>query len=284
MKVLYYVLSLISIILFLSCCDEITGDYRQSKGQFVDTSKNVRKILLEDYTGFKCGNCPSAAEIARDIADLYPGRVILMTVHSGYFAEPTTTHTYDFRTPEATEWDDFFGISDAGNPNGMVNRINYDGSKIITPSKWSAAVNSLLSSEPEMKIKLNVFYSINRKEFTVDADVTYIKEGNPNQQLVVAILEDSIVQYQIDYRKTPQDIENYVHNHVFRTSMNGTWGEQLSATDINASSVIRKSYTYKIPEGKDWRIEKLKIVAFVHDNVSKEILQAEETDKFILIL
>ncbi len=284
MKTLFIFSLVLLFSLILISCDEITSDYKQSVNKNIDTSQNARKILIEDYTGFRCGNCPAAAEVARDITALYPGRVILMTVHSGFFAIPTKSHPYDFRTPEATEWDGFFGISDAGNPNGMVNRINYDGSRIITPSKWSAAVNSLLTSEPEMKIELNVFYSINRKEITVDADVTYMKEGNSNHRIVVAILEDSIVQYQTDYRKTPPDIEDYVHNHVFRTTMNSTWGEQLYSGDIKAGDVIKKSYTYKIPEGKDWRIEKLKIVAFVHDNNTKEILQAEETDKFILIL
>ncbi|MBI5325259.1 MAG: Omp28-related outer membrane protein [Ignavibacteriae bacterium] len=278
MKIIYYVLLSISLIFSLSCCDEITGDYRQSQNQNIDTSKNARNILLEDYTGFKCGNCPSAAEIAHEIELRYPGRIILLSVHAGYFAEPTTSHPYDFRTPEGNDWDVAFGISDIGNPNGMVNRIKYDDSYVITPSKWDAAVLSLLNTEPDLKLEIKAYYSLSRKEISVDAVLTYLKNGLPSHNFVACILEDSIVQYQIDYRKTPQDIEDYVHNHVFRATMNSTWGEPLSANEIKAGTVIKKNCKYIISDSKGWRIDKLRIVAFVHDNSTKEILQSEETD------
>lgn len=269
----------------ISCCDDITGDYKQSGNQNIDTSANVRKILIEDYTGFKCGNCPRAGDKARDIAALYPGRVIVMAVHaSGYYSEPNKEHTYDFRTPEGNEWDSFFGISLIGNPNGMINRIEYNGTRVISEDAWDAAVQSLLKSEPVMNLELNAYYSMSRKEITVDTEVKYLKDGISSHQIVLCILEDSIVQYQLDYRKTPPDIYDFVHNHVVRASMNSTWGEALNAEEIKAGSIFSKSYTYKIPSSKDWRIEKLKIVAYVHDNNSKEILQVEETDKIILIL
>ncbi|TAL67035.1 MAG: Omp28-related outer membrane protein [Bacteroidetes bacterium] len=283
MKIIYHLLSLITLFILLACCDEITGDYRQSQNQNIDTSKNARRILLEDYTGFKCGSCPAAAEIAHDIESRYSGRVILMTVHAGYFAEPTTAHPYDFRTPEGNEWNVTFGIRDIGNPNGMVNRIKSDGSYVITPTKWDAVVLSLLNTEPVLKLEFNAYYSLSRKEISVDAMLTYLKDGFPTHNFVACILEDSIVQYQIDYRKTPQDIEDYVHNHVFRATMNSTWGEPVSVNDIKAGAVIRKNCKYIIPESKGWRIDKLKIVCFVHDNSTKEILQSGETDKLILI-
>ncbi|OGU15725.1 MAG: hypothetical protein A2X61_08310 [Ignavibacteria bacterium GWB2_35_12] len=285
MKILYKFSLVILFTVILISCDEITSDYKQSINQNIDTSQNPRKILIEDYTGFKCGNCPRAAEKARDIAALYPGRVIVMAVHaSGYYSEPDKVHTYDFRTTEGTEWDEFFGISKIGNPNGMVNRIEYDGSRVISDAKWDAVVQSLLKSEPVMNIELKAYYSMSRKEITVEAVVKYLKDGKSSHQIVVCILEDSIVQYQHYYNHTPQDIEDYVHNHVLRATLNSTWGEALYAGDIKTGSVFRKSYKYTIPAGKDWRPEKLKIVAFVHDNGTKEILQAEETDKIILIL
>jgi len=287
LKTLYEFSLILLLAVILISCDEITSDYKQANKPNTDTTTvdttKVLKILLEDYTGFKCGYCPAAGELARDLAALYPGRVILMSVHAGYFATPTSTHTYDFRSPEGEGWNDHFAI--VGNPKGMVNRIKYEGSQVIEPSKWDAVIQSLLNSEAMMNIKLNTFFSLSRREITVDAVVTYIKDGKSSNQLVVNILEDSIVQYQTDYRKTPPDIYDFVHNHVFRASMNSTWGEALDTGDIKAGSVIRKSYIYKIPEGKNWRPEKLKIVAFVHDNGNTyEILQAEETEKIILII
>ncbi len=283
MKTLYTIFSSLLLVLLYSGCDQVTGDYAQQSSIHRDTATNVRKILIEDYTGFKCGNCPAAGEIATSLEEKYPGRVMIMEVHAGFFATPDSKHTYDFRTPVGDELDQFFGISKVGNPNGMIDRINLNGSQIIPPVSWDAAIQSLLDSVPEMNLKLTAYYSQGNGEISVDADVTYLSGGGPNDYLCVYIIEDSIVQYQTDYRKNPIDIPNYVHNHVLRASFNGTWGEQLYNGTIKAGSVIRKSYSFKIPEGSDWRLNKLKILAFVNDyGKTYKIFQAEETSRLIL--
>ncbi|MDQ1266596.1 MAG: hypothetical protein QG635_1748, partial [Bacteroidota bacterium] len=119
-------ISLISIafivVLFLSC-DEIGLPYtKEKKVGPVQTGDTLQKVLIEDYTGAQCGFCPRAAEIAHTIAEANPGRVIIISVHSGNFAKPSGKYTYDFRTTAGDEFDKFFGNSKAGNPNGLVNR------------------------------------------------------------------------------------------------------------------------------------------------------------------
>src|SRR4051812_25265537 len=48
-----------------------------------------KKILVEDYTGHKCGNCPAAARELARLDSIYPGKVIPMAVHAGYYAGVT---------------------------------------------------------------------------------------------------------------------------------------------------------------------------------------------------
>jgi hypothetical protein len=49
-------------------------------GQNTNTNVNV---LLEDYTGHQCGNCPVGASIAESIEDANNGRVIVVSEHAG---------------------------------------------------------------------------------------------------------------------------------------------------------------------------------------------------------
>jgi hypothetical protein len=260
-------------------CDVVDPPYLDQHGSDPqDTSKVVRKILIEDFTGMKCGNCPEAADLAHEIQDVYPGRVVVLAIHSGWYAMPNKDFTYDFRTETGTAIDNFFKVSDAGNPNGMVNRIEKSGSRIIGPAGWAGMAGSLTTQPPLMSIEIEPAYDESTRTISVEAIVKYLESGSANHQICVYIAEDSVVAPQQDDRLVPPVNEEYVHNHVLRGSMNGTWGENLSDIAIAAGESFTKNYTYKIPADSDWRPRHLKIIAFVHDyGDSFEVLQVEES-------
>ena len=89
----------------------------------------VQNVLIEDYTGHTCPNCPEAARELQAIHDIYGDQIIGMAIHvSKSFARPyhisqAPQFQYDFRTQWGDAWDDFFGISLAGLPRGMINRV-----------------------------------------------------------------------------------------------------------------------------------------------------------------
>lgn len=265
----------------LISCDEINPPY--TKTIVVDTNKvnldTVRKILLEDYTGFKCVHCPTAQDLAKKLDSVYKGRLVIMSVHAGFFADTDKVHTYNFKTPEGTELDKFFGNSDQGNPNGLINRVGYPNSTVLKSGKWESTIQSMLSSKPKMSIKLTASLNQSTRVLTANADVKYQDAGTSNDNLVLYILEDSIVKYQADVRYTPPDRWDYVHNHVLRGSFTGTWGEQLSKTAIASGTSFSKKYDYTIPTTKDWRLNKLKVIAFVQDfSKTYEVWQVAEAD------
>ena len=49
-------------------------------------AEKCKKILLEDYTGHKCGNCPRAAEKAEELKAIYDDQLVSIAVHAGFFA------------------------------------------------------------------------------------------------------------------------------------------------------------------------------------------------------
>lgn len=269
-------LLLLSIVTFFSC-DEIKPPFLENPSS-VDTNKYTQKILLEEYTGFRCGNCPEATEIAHSLKEKYPNNVILLSVHAGGYAKPTAAHPYDFRTPIGDELDNFFGCSLAGNPNGMVNRVGFPTkSHILREGQWESAILSLLPKKPKIDIDLKASYNANERKIIANITIKMLESSSPNYHLCAYIAEDSVVQYQRDDRLTPPDVENYVHNNVLRDGLTSTWGIPLSDEILTEGSTVDVQFNYTIPPNKDWRPEKLKIIAFVHDKDGTfEILQVEE--------
>ncbi|MFC2131673.1 Omp28-related outer membrane protein [Bacteroidota bacterium] len=267
--------SILSVFV-LSCCNtEIDGPYLEGGNNLkpID-SGSVKKVLLEDYTGFTCGNCPKAAIEAHRLIEAYPDKIIVMAVHAGNYAEPNTTHTYDFRTETGTEWDSFFGNSAAGNPNGMVSRKGFlESEHILRFAGWEQVVQKTLSETPKVTLELVALFFEESREILAFVSYNYLQSQEKYNNLIISIIEDSVVEYQTDYTQVPKDIEDYVHNHVLRKTLNGPWGDKLLTQGGT------KIYKYRIPENSDWRPEKLKIVAFISDvGNTYEVIQAEEAD------
>lgn len=266
------------MILGLNGCDVIDPADRLQNTTSVD-SGSMRKVLLEDYTGFLCVNCPQAAEAASNILDIYKDNVIVISVHAGnQFAKPYgSKYTYDFRTPVGEALFPLF-IGDAGQPNGTINRKKFDGSYAIYHTDWAAKVaTELAAGKADMSIQLKPEYDSTTKILTVSTNVKYKNAGNANHKLAVYLIEDSIVFYQKDIRFTPNDRPDYLHRHVLRGAVGnyGEFGKQISAVAISAGSSFDDSFSVSFA-GKDWKPSHCSVVAFVNDSQTYEVLQTED--------
>lgn len=285
-----YILIIFSFIVALSSCDVIEGPYDEQI--IVDSIAGpVRKVLIEDYTGHQCGNCPCAAEEAIKLSNQYKGRVVVVATHIGFFARTNTTgkYTYDFKTQTGNELDSYFQIDNVGLPRGLVNRKQYDNSLILNPTGWASAVSSILdqdgvpgvdTTKPAIVLDINQNYNTTSRTVNADIEIEYLQSGNSNHHVVFYIVEDSIKNWQLFYpacspTSANYETDNYYHRHVLRGSVNGTWGEQVSAsTNIPVGTKITKTYTKVLDPS--WNDKQIYLVAFVHDNVTKEVLQVEE--------
>jgi len=267
------------LALALAACDVIEPPYREETPTGTDTTVQTT-VLLEDYTGFRCGNCPEAHERAEELRQRYAGRLIVMSVHAGFFARPTAPpYTYDFRNPVSEELDRFFGISQAGNPNGMVNRRGYPTRQhIIGKDGWAAAVAEALQRPAPLQLQLAADMDTLTRMLTVEVTALYQQAGAPDHYLALYLVEDSVIQYQLDYRRTPPDVPNYVHRFVLRDGILGTWGEALDSTGAPPGARIRRFYTYRFPAQADWKPQHCSVIAIVHRyGTTYEILQAAST-------
>ena len=283
MKVFRFFLFLIPFLsLTFYSCTKIDAPYAAARhGNIKDTTMNwdsikaVRKVLLEDYTGHKCVNCPEAAITAKSLEELHDGRLFVMTVHAGFYALPGTgDYSLDLRTGTGENWNNEFKI--VSYPSGMINRKNFGGSRILGPDKWGNSISEIINTPPDAQMMIQSSYdSISGILLsTVFTHFTNPMSGTYN--LSVCILEDSIIGAQKNNNTNVGDVPDifgYVFNDVLRESLNGSWGEVLTA-----SVDTRLTYMGKFSEEFDpgsiarncW------ILAFVSNSSTKEIIQVEK--------
>jgi hypothetical protein len=281
MKRYFSILTFITAIAFLvQSCDIVDPPYKTANGSG-GGEEGLTKVLIEDYTGHGCVNCPQAAVTAEELQAVYGDQVVIMSVHAGWFATPNyggnPLFADDFTTEAGDTWDTYFGISAAGNPNGMVNRVPTGGNYILGPGSWGTAVAALVGQPAYATLAINTEYNPSNRVLNIETKTKFIKEVLGQFNLLVCITEDSLVAAQANNDPTigPVPIDtNYVNNHVLRGTVNGTWGELLSDSDI----VTGYDYinTYQITLDPDWIPKHCHLVAFVYDNQVKSLLQVAE--------
>jgi len=240
------------------------------------TNNPTRKVLLEDYTGHRCGNCPVAAEKAAELKEIYGDQLVTLAVHAGFFAEPSGSYfTNDFRTDTGEEWDTYFGISAAGNPNGMVNRSGYPGLDHILPdSQWAQMVEEQIQLPTTIGLQLMASYNETANLICVDVQTEILQSVSAPLRLNLILTESGIIAYQKNYDADPVKIPDYEHNHMMRKSLTGAWGQSLGQENYAIGDYLVNRYSTEIDE--TWNVNKMSVIAFVSNADTYEVLQAEE--------
>jgi thiol-disulfide isomerase/thioredoxin len=253
-----------------------------------DSVEHTRRVLVEDYTGHKCPNCPQAAVVAEQLKDLYGEKVVVVAVHAGFFATPTTpagapagSFQTDFRTAAGTTYNSssYFGFS--AYPSGMINRKDYDGSSsnhIKSHGDWASEVSSLLAKPPVADLTITNTYNASTRSLSITTSSQFISDTliSGTYKLVVMITQDSIINWQQDGSTF---IPDYVHQHVLRDNVNGAWGDTLVAGTITPFASITKNFVYTLPTayiGNPCDPEHCHVVAFIYNTLNYEVVQAAE--------
>ncbi len=250
----------------------------------------VQKVLLEDYTGHQCGNCPSAAMKAREQKAIYNDRLVVMAVHAGFFAKtlssdtvinPTKKFIYNFSTPITEEWNTSFGV--AAYPAGMINRAPRTGStsRVQGIGTWPAAIAAQIAETPQIGMTITTLYKPETRKVDIKVRSQYLTALTGKYNLIVAITEDGIVNWQKNYLPTSGgdpaypvgDVQNYVHPHALRQVITGTWG--VLSKENPAAGTVENAY-FSATLDNSWKKEKISVVAYIFDDATREVVQVEE--------
>ncbi len=258
-------------------------------------SAEPRHVVIGEFSGVQCKNCPEAQREAAKIEGNNMGKIHIITAHTlvlnGQFTRPFSekdgnafNSKYDFRTEAADKLFILTGASSTGGlPTGNVNRKMFatEGYRNIEHQKWQAYVNSELSAPAPLNIMLNA--KNNGDSITIDITLLYTAYLADSNYLTLVITESGMIDYQeaTDTNGKVYIDDKYEHKHILRAIVSGYDGDLLQAK-LNAGEpllqpgrIFFKRYSFK--RDPSWNKTNLDIVALVHLNPAKaDVLQSRE--------
>jgi hypothetical protein len=155
----------------------------------------------------------------------------------------------------------------------MVNRMLNTGTNnqlILDWANWEPKINDWLAIPADAGLEITPTYNETNRSITADVTVKMVNELTDPVSLAVYFTEDSILQWQKDGNT---NVQNYVHNHVLRGSLNGMYGESLGIQSAGAE--ITRSYSATLLPN-DAVADHIHLVAILTNETTKEIIQVEE--------
>lgn len=248
MKIKNFLLLSLAAVAF-AACDNISEFERYGKDP-VDVQK-AKNVLIEDFTGQQCLNCPKATNVIHDLQGLYgEDHVIAVAIHGGDLAI-SESKPIGLATDQGSDYHKHWGAE--GLPKGKIDRGG-----ILELSSWSAEVVKRLQMKPAVDLDLaGTTYDAASRKLNVAVKMT----GNDSIEgkLQIWLIEDNIVAPQ----RMPDGVinKNYVHNHVFRASVNDPYGTPVTVAKAASET---KQFDYTLAE--KYKPENVSVVAFVYND------------------
>jgi hypothetical protein len=231
--------------------------------QNVPTTLQKKSILLEEFTGIHCGNCPSGHEIARNLMNANENAYVI-AIHSGYFAIPNGSEP-DYRIPEGEIIDKELRAWDYGYPSGTINRHPFGGEIIIGRGDWLKNAKAIHAEDAPVNILLTgTFDGSNRKLFIKTEGYYTLEVEETSHWLNIVVIENNIIGPQSGIGGG----YDYVHNRMLRgfiTPMDeNIWGEIIESP--KQGDFFEFEHEYLLPttiNGVQIKPENIEIIAFV---------------------
>jgi len=252
---------------------------------FTREGKGNRVALVELFTGAQCPPCV-AADVAFDAAlkTYQPKDVVLVQYHM-HIPGP------DALTNDDTEsrWKYYAG---RGVPSTYLNgsaNLPLGGSKEMAKGafeKLSEAVKKQLDGEASATLKLTAKQSGSDSDnLVINAEVADLKDAGEDMKLRLVLLEEMV--------RYPGGNGQRFHHHVVRMMPGGVDGFELKEPKVKQEvkvnlSDLRKKLADTMEKANERRafsiddrpldLKHLKVVAFIQNDKTKEILQAVQVD------
>ena len=253
MKKLSIIIAIASLMLFVLGCDKI--DINNTHKPYTPTVGN-KTVLIKDFTGARCVNCPAAAETAHELQhQLGEDRIFILSVHAGFMAQPMGEFP-DFLTDEGTEW---YNNHDS-NPLFSVDHVALTDGATLNVDQIDAPVSDALAEPQLFDINISSTYDEASRRLDVENRFNPTTEGQGKFYATVCLVEDSIVGWQI----VPGGVDKeYVFRNVFRGTLNGAGGELVSNGPIYIDDSFVKTCSMVLDS--TYNVDQCYILTYIYD-------------------
>jgi len=244
-------------------------------------SLQKRNVLIEDFTGVRCVNCPNAHEVAANIMKSYPpGRIVVVAEHdsAGLLTMPYSFGHYDFRTKAAYDIVQVVGPISA-KPIGSVNRKFFSGetTRTVARQKWAGYVEQeYADSVSTVQMKVEHSYNDATRALSLGVILQYTQSITSILNLSVILTESGMKEPQLGGPKGGSSgIDTfYVHRHVLRSMLTPSLGRTIIGNKTPGHAMKHLFSDFTIPSS--WNADSTSLVAFVTAGTDS-VLQVVET-------
>lgn len=203
------------------------------------TIRSNRTTLICEYSGYKCVNCPNAAEEAHALLELWGENLVVVEIHppSNSFCQ-TKNPDNDYTCAAA---DVYYKVqedwSSIGFPTGVVN-LN---SGFVPYSEWGGRYINSAAAQTNVTIDLKTKFDEATRELSATVGVDNLDQKMQKLHLIAWLTEDSIVGSQrMPDGSFPSD---YVHNHLLRDTLTQAFGTPFALATRYVTTL-----RYEVPE------------------------------------
>jgi hypothetical protein len=245
----------------------------------VPASENKR-VLIEEFTGVRCTNCPNGAAIVKGLQTANPGRVVVVKMHSNFLANPIKLNDPDLRDLDADAIDIAFGTNGL-KPNAIIDRTKNlaDPNQVqfySNKNAWSNVVASQLSKASAINLSAAGTLNAAKDSVELKTQIVFTSAVTDTLAYTVYLIEDEIEATQDSFTTTTFEIEGYIHEEVLRKAVTPpVTGTPLPtfAVGYEKGRVIDRIIAFPLP-AKVLNKQHLRVVVFVHKQNKGEVLQA----------
>ncbi len=237
-------------------------------------AQQPRTIMVEEFTGVRCANCPVGASILKALQIANPGRIVAAKVHSDFLATPIKNTDPDFRIPDADAL--YASLGAQSKPSFGVDRIfNTTATPyVFDKNDLNAKIPARLSQPSIVNIGLQKLVNATNDSVTLQANFTFTQTTTEPLAYHVYWIENDIEAAQ---DSIGVEVDAYRHEEILRACITPVYsGTALPSGSTVAGQVYVRGFAIPKP-AKASSMAKSAIIVFITANgTNKEVLQAAE--------
>ncbi len=241
-------------------------------------------FLIEEITGAWCGYCPRAPIIYKKQVQPHYPNTLLVAVHTGDAMTCTSAR-------------EVMNAYVSGVPCGFVNREK-NGTVDLAPELWKTSLDKLDPDLTPVDINIYSYYYPETRELKIDVVADFVIDFQGDLRMNCYIIEDGLqgtgsswaqrnffnASAQDPYKELEgagDPLPGYVHNHVVREMLAGSWGEpNIIPAEIKKGDRYVYTKTIEVPD--TWLVENMHLIGIVQaydeDENKRPIINAKPAE------
>jgi len=234
----------------------------------------VKRVLIEDYTGTWCGNCPRVAH-AIELAKEQTDKIVAVAIHRA--SSNPADGSYDPYNFDSSELETYLGM--VAYPKALLNRMTRW--QPLEQNNITQVINLTQGENP--KLGLAITNEVTASTINLEVKVKFSKDFEA-LNLVVYIVENGLIHKQVNYTSfyggAPY-LDFFQHDHTLRTCLTPLFGEPLLSSQTSVGKTFTKNFSVPIPSTIENK-NNIEFVAFITGadnktiNVRKAIKNTEQ--------